>query len=52
MVKKIATWGSLAFLVFFVAYRPAAAANVVKSIAGGLGDVGSGFASFVSNLVA
>lgn len=51
-MKKILTWGGVAFLVFFVAMRPTAAANVVKSLAGGLMDVMAGFGDFASNLIA
>jgi hypothetical protein len=43
MVKKVLTWGFVAFLVFFIAYRPSEAAAVFTSI--GHGD-------FFSNLVA
>jgi hypothetical protein len=52
MVKKILTWGGLAFLIFFVAYRPTSAADVFKSIGGTLQDIAQGFGDFFSNLVA
>jgi hypothetical protein len=52
MPKKILTWGLIAFILFFAAYRPASAANVVKSLASGLVDVGTGIGDFFSNLVA
>jgi hypothetical protein len=52
MVKKILTWGSIAFLIFFVAYRPASAANVFRSIGGGIMDIATGFGDFFTNLVA
>ena len=39
MVKKVLTWGGIAFLIFFVAYRPQSAAQVFKSIGGGIVDV-------------
>lgn len=51
MLKKILTWGGLAFLVFFIAFRPDEASGVVSSLAGGILDVGNGFASFFTNLV-
>lgn len=51
MLKKILTWGGLAFLIFFVAYRPDEAGNVVSSLAGGIMDVANGFANFFTNLV-
>jgi hypothetical protein len=52
MVKKILTWGSIAFLIFFIAYRPDSAAQVFKSIGGGIVDIASGFGDFFSSLVA
>jgi hypothetical protein len=52
MVKKILTWGLIAFLLFFIAYRPASAAAVFKSLGSGVADIGSGIATFFSNLVA
>ncbi|WP_198587123.1 hypothetical protein [Glycomyces xiaoerkulensis] len=51
MLKKILTWGGLAFLVFFIAFRPTEAGGVVNTIAGAIGDVGEGFATFLTNLV-
>jgi len=52
MVKKILTWGGIAFLIFFVAYRPASAAQVFRSLGGGIMDIASGFGDFFSQLVA
>jgi hypothetical protein len=52
MLKKVLTWGLVAFLVFFIAYRPASAANVVKSLGSGLVDIATGVGDFFSNLVA
>jgi hypothetical protein len=51
MVKKVLTWGGIAFLIFFVAYRPQSAAQVFKSIGGGIVDVAQGFGDFFSSLV-
>ena len=51
MVKKILRWGGLAFLVFFVAYRPQSAANVVTSLGSGLLDIANGFGDFFSQIV-
>lgn len=50
MPKKILRWGGLAFLVFFVAYRPQSAAGIVSSIGGGLIDIANGFGEFVSTV--
>jgi hypothetical protein len=51
MVKKVLTWASIAFVVFFIAYRPSSAAQVVKSIGSGLVDIGAGFGDFFARLV-
>ena len=51
MVKKVLTWGSIAFLVFFVAYRPQSAASVFRSLGSNIGDVASGFSQFFTSLV-
>ncbi|WP_169732421.1 hypothetical protein [Haloglycomyces albus] len=51
MVKKILTWGGLAFLVFFIAMRPDDATDIVVSLASSMGDVANGFASFFTGLV-
>ena len=52
MPKKILTWGLIAFLVFFIAYRPASAATVFKQLGSSLVDVANGIGAFFSNLVA
>jgi hypothetical protein len=52
MVKKVLTWGGLAFLLFFIAFRPAEAADVFKSVGGGIMDVAQGLGDFFSSLVA
>jgi hypothetical protein len=50
MVKKVLTWGSIAFLIFFIAYRPQSAANVAKSIGSGIMDLAGGFGDFFTSL--
>jgi hypothetical protein len=52
MVKKILTWGGIAFLIFFIAFRPDSAAQVAKSLGGGIVDIAQGFGDFFTNLVA
>jgi hypothetical protein len=52
MVKKILTWGLVAFLVFFVAYRPQSAAAVFRQLGNGLYEVATGIGTFFTNLVA
>lgn len=51
MVKKVFTWGGVAFLIFFVAYRPESAANVFRTLGGSIVDVAGGFSEFFANLV-
>jgi hypothetical protein len=52
MVKKVLTWCFVAFLVFFVAYRPENAAAVFKSLGSGVVDIAQCFGDFFSSLVA
>lgn len=52
MIKKVLTWGLVAFLIFFVAYRPTNAADVFRSLGGGVVDIAQGFGDFFSSLVA
>lgn len=49
-MKKILTWGGLAFLIFFVATRPDDAVNVVDGLVGGLRTIAVGFGDFVAGL--
>ena len=51
MLKKILTWGAIAFLVFFVAFRPGAAADVVKTLGNTCVDIFNGVGDFFSSLV-
>ncbi|GIG58296.1 hypothetical protein Lfu02_26680 [Longispora fulva] len=51
MVKKILTWGGLAFLVFFIAYRPDSAAGVAGKIGDTIGEVLSGMGDFLAGVV-
>jgi hypothetical protein len=47
MGKKLLGLAFLAFLVFFIAKQPHDAANVVKTLAGGILEGASGFATFL-----
>lgn len=51
MLKKILTWGGIAFLIFFIAFRPNEAADAFKNIGGGIMDVAEGFGDFFAALV-
>jgi hypothetical protein len=50
MVKKVLTWLFVAFIIFFLAFRPNGAANVVRDIGGVLGRVATGLGDFLNNL--
>lgn len=51
-MKKVLAWAGIAFLIFFVAYRPNSAADVFKSLGGGIMDIAQGFGDFFTSLVA
>lgn len=52
MVKKLLTWGGVAFLIFFIAYRPDAAANVFRSLGAVIVDIAQGIGDFFQSLFA
>jgi hypothetical protein len=49
-MKKILTWGAIAFLIFFIAYAPDSAGEVFRSIGNGVVRIFTGFGRFVQNL--
>jgi hypothetical protein len=51
LVKKIFTWLFIAFLIFFVAFRPAAAAVIARWIGAILSAIATGLGDFVSRVV-
>ncbi|GAA3232278.1 hypothetical protein ACFPIJ_24250 [Dactylosporangium cerinum] len=50
-VKKTLTYAAWAFLIYFIAFRPQAAASVGKGLVGLIGSVGKGFGDFFSSLI-
>lgn len=52
MLKKTLTYSSVAFLVWFVAFRPDSAAKVARGLGGIIAHVGTGFGDFFTRLVA
>ncbi|WP_432825217.1 hypothetical protein [Dactylosporangium sp. CA-092794] len=50
-LKKTLTWAAGVFIVWFVAFRPDAAAKVVRSIGGLIGALGTGFGDFFTRLI-
>jgi len=51
MAKKLPMMIGLAFLIFFIAYKPTNAALVAKTIGQGIKDIALGFGDFFSQLV-
>jgi len=51
MLKKVVIWGSIAFLVFFVAFRPSAAMSVVRTLGATAAEIFGGVGEFFSSLV-
>jgi hypothetical protein len=52
VVKKILLWGGIAFLLFFIAYRPDSAKDVFSSLGNTVESIGDGLAEFVGSLIA
>ncbi len=50
-LKKTLTYAAWAFLIYFIAFRPQAAASVAEGIIGLIGTIGTGFGDFFSSLV-
>ena len=44
-------WGGIAFVVFFVAFRPAAAADFIGTLGSVVGDIFRGVGEFFGSLV-
>jgi hypothetical protein len=49
-MSKIIKPASIALLVFMIAFRPEPTAQVVKNIAGMLGDLANGVVQFITSL--
>jgi hypothetical protein len=50
-VKKVLAWGSVAFLIYFMAFRPEGAAQMVKSIGAALLAMAQGLGDFLTGLM-
>ncbi|MET8039750.1 hypothetical protein ABZU25_02665 [Micromonospora sp. NPDC005215] len=50
-VKKLLTWGSVAFLIYFMAFRPDGAAQMFKAVGGALIAMFQGFGDFLTGLM-
>ena len=51
MGKKLLNYAIVAFVIYFVAFRPDAASKVVRGIGSVLASIASGLGSFFSGLV-
>ena len=50
MVKKVLAWAFVAFIIFFIAYRPQPAAKVFRAIFSAFVAIFTGFGSFLQHL--
>lgn len=50
MLKKVVVWGAIAFVVFFVAFRPGAAVDVVGNLGNIAADIFRGIGEFFESL--
>lgn len=51
MLKKVITWGGIAFIVFFAAFRPGAAGDIVKQLSTVATDIFRGVGEFFGGLI-
>jgi hypothetical protein len=51
LIRKLFFWGFVIFLIFFMAFRPEAAAEMFKAIGAGLMAIMQGFGDFFTGLV-
>lgn len=52
MIKKILTWGGIAFLIFLVAFKPGTAADVFQSLGSTIAGMAKGAWDFIQDLKA
>ncbi|WP_434741889.1 hypothetical protein [Micromonospora sp. SH-82] len=51
VVKKVLAWSLLAFLIYFLAFRPDAAAEMFKAIGAALVAMAQGLGDFLTGLM-
>lgn len=51
MVKKIGKYGAIAFLIWFIAFRPDAAAKAGRSLVSNLHEMAVGVGTFLSGVI-
>lgn len=50
-LKKLLAWGSIAFLIYFIAFRPEGAAQMFKTIGVALMAIAQGVGDFLTSLM-
>jgi hypothetical protein len=50
MVKKVLTWGGIAFVIYYLATSPEGAAHVVDGAIDWLKNAGNSFGDFLNNI--
>ncbi len=51
MLRKVLIWGGIAFVVFFVAFRPGAATDLIRTLSATVGEIFQGVGDFFGSLV-
>jgi hypothetical protein len=51
VLKKLLAWGLVAFLIYFVAFRPNGAAQLCRTIGAGLMAIAQGIGDFLTSLM-
>ncbi|MFI9528237.1 MULTISPECIES: hypothetical protein [Micromonospora] len=51
VVKKVLAWSFLAFLIYFMAFRPESAARMFKAIGAALVAMAQGLGDFLTSLM-
>lgn len=51
MLKKVVVWGAIAFVMFFAAFRPGAAADVLRTLGGTFASIFRGVGEFFGGLI-
>ncbi|WP_405429282.1 hypothetical protein [Micromonospora sp. NBC_00617] len=50
-VKKLLAWGSVAFLIYFMAFRPDGAAQMFKAVGAAMMAMAQGLGDFLTTLM-
>ncbi|MGH3655198.1 MAG: hypothetical protein ACRDUA_00925 [Micromonosporaceae bacterium] len=50
-MQKLAVWGGIGFVIFFIVQRPGAAGDGVRAVTSLVMSIANGFADFTSGLI-